>query len=275
MTMSAPNQTGNRSSAVSAQQSQEAMEIDLVELLIRFVDKWYWIVASALVCTVIFAVYTFQFVTPLYQSTAKLYVVNSKNSAINLSDLQIGNYLAKDYKEVFTNWHVHERVIAELNLPYSYSQLNRMVSVNNPSDTRILYITVTSANPQEAKAMADMYAKVACEFIAVKMDQEQPNVFEEARVPTTPSSPNKTRNLLIGFILGAMIAIAIIIHFRRPGPHTGRRGKSGPSSYPGCGDRTGCFPPWFAQNIQEEQKVRVLYEKLCYSSSGDTGLFRQ
>ena len=49
--MSAPNQTGNRSSAVSAQQSQEAMEIDLVELLIRFVDKWYWIVASALVCT--------------------------------------------------------------------------------------------------------------------------------------------------------------------------------------------------------------------------------
>ena len=210
MTMSAPNQTGNRSSAVSAQQSQEAMEIDLVELLIRFVDKWYWIVASALVCTVIFAVYTFQFVTPLYQSTAKLYVVNSKNSAINLSDLQIGNYLAKDYKEVFTNWHVHERVIAELNLPYSYSQLNRMVSVNNPSDTRILYITVTSANPQEAKAMADMYAKVACEFIAVKMDQEQPNVFEEARVPTTPSSPNKTRNLLIGFILGAMIAIAII-----------------------------------------------------------------
>ena len=205
MTMSAPNQTGNRSSAVSAQQSQEAMEIDLVELLIRFVDKWYWIVASALVCTVIFAVYTFQFVTPLYQSTAKLYVVNSKNSAINLSDLQIGNYLAKDYKEVFTNWHVHERVIAELNLPYSYSQLKALDIIDEVINT-----IRASANPQEAKAMADMYAKVACEFIAVKMDQEQPNVFEEARVPTTPSSPNKTRNLLIGFILGAMIAIAII-----------------------------------------------------------------
>ena len=58
--------------------------------------------------------------------------------------------------------------------------------------------------------MADTYAKVACEFIAVKMDQEQPNVFEEARIPTTPSSPNKTRNLLIGFLLGALIAIAVI-----------------------------------------------------------------
>jgi len=210
MTMSSSNQPGNNNNAAFAQQSQDTMEIDLVELLIRFVDKWYWIVASALICTALFAVYTFQFVTPLYQSTSKLYVVNSKNSAINLSDLQIGNYLAKDYKEVFTNWHVHERVIAELNLPYTYSELNKMVSVNNPSDTRILYITVTSPNPQEAKAMADKYAKVACEFIAVKMDQEQPNVFEEARVPTVPSSPNKTRNLLIGFILGAMIAIAVI-----------------------------------------------------------------
>ncbi len=189
---------------------QETMEIDLAELFIRLLDKWYWILLLALVCTAIMGVYTFRFVTPLYQSTSKLYVVNSKNSAINLSDLQIGNYLAKDYREVFTNWHVHERVIEELNLPYTYSELNKMVSVTNPSDTRILYITCTSPNPQEAKSMADMYAKVACEFIAVKMDQEQPNVFEEARVPLSPSSPNKTRNLLLGFLIGAVIAIAII-----------------------------------------------------------------
>ncbi len=189
---------------------QETMEIDLAELFIRMLDKWYWIILSALICTLIMGVYTFQFVTPQYQSTSKLYVVNSKNSAINLSDLQIGNYLAKDYTEVFTNWHVHERVIEELNLPYTYTELNRMVNVSNPSDTRILYITVTSPNPQEAKVMADTYAKVACEFIAVKMDQEQPNIFEEARVPIQPSSPNKTRNLLLGFLIGVVIAAAII-----------------------------------------------------------------
>ena len=210
MTPTGQIRTGEKSTTPVPQKTQEVVEIDLVELLVRFLDKWYWIVISALVCTVLFGVYTFRFVTPQYQSTAKLYVVNSKNAAINLSDLQIGNYLAKDYQEVFRNWHVHERVIEELNLPYTYSQLNRMVSVNNPSDTRILYINVTSPKPEEAKIMADTYAKVACEFIAVKMDQEQPNVFEEARVPTTPSSPNKTRNLLIGFLLGALIAIAVI-----------------------------------------------------------------
>ena len=204
--------SGMRTAVPNQRQAQtnDVVEIDLVELLLKYLEKWYWIILSGVLVAALMGVSTFRFVTPTYQSTSKLYVVSSKNSAINLSDLQIGNYMAKDYQQVFTNWHVHERVIAELNLPYTYSELNKMVSVNNPSDTRILYITVTSPNPQEAKAMADKYAKVACEFIAVKMDQEQPNVFEEARVPTTPSSPNKTRNLLIGFILGAMIAIAII-----------------------------------------------------------------
>lgn len=208
MTNSALNRTGD-AKALRTQQD-DAVEIDLAELLIRLLDKWYWILLAALLCTAIFAVYTFQFVTPLYQSTAKLYVVNSKNSAINISDIQLGNYLAKDYQEVFTNWHVHERVIEELDLPYTYTELNNMVKVNNPSDTRILYITVTSANAQQAKEMANMYAKVACEFIAVKMDQAQPNVFEEARLASAPSSPNKTRNLMLGFIIGAVLAIAII-----------------------------------------------------------------
>ena len=192
------------------EEAESSVEIDLAELLIRILDRWYWVLVAALVGTIIAGVYTFFFVTPLYQSTSKLYVVNSKNSAINLSDLQIGNYLAKDYQEVFTNWHMHERVIEELNLPYTYSELNGMVKVSNPSDTRILYVTVTSADPEEARAMANMYAKVACEFVAVKMDQEQPNIFEEARLPAAPSSPNKTRNILLGFLLGALIAVAII-----------------------------------------------------------------
>ena len=59
----------------------------------------------------------------MYTATSKLYVVNTKDSAINLSDLQIGNYLASDYTEVFSNWHVHEMVLQRLGLDYTYSQL--------------------------------------------------------------------------------------------------------------------------------------------------------
>lgn len=79
-------------------------------------------------------------------------------------------------------------------------QLSNMVSVTNPQDTRILYVAVQSSDPQEAKDLADTYAQVAREFIAVKMDTEQPNIFEEALLPSRPSSPNKSKNVLFGFV---------------------------------------------------------------------------
>ena len=194
-----------------SQQEDEEMTIDLMELLTQILDHWLLVVICAVIGTLIMGIYSFRIATPLYKSTAKLYVVNSKDSAINLSDLQIGNYLAQDYQEVFHNWHVQDRVLEELGLNYTYSQLNSMISVSNPSNTRILYITATSPRPQEAMDIAGTFAKVACEFIAVKMDQVQPNIFEEARLPLTPSSPNKSRNLAIGFLLGALAAVAVVV----------------------------------------------------------------
>ena len=192
-------------------QREEEVTIDLMELLTQILDHWLLVVICAMIGTAVMGFYSFRIATPLYKSTAKLYVVNSKDSAINLSDLQIGNYLAQDYQEVFHNWHVQDQVLEELGLNYSYGKLNSMISVSNPSNTRILYITVTSPSPQEAKDIAGAMARVACEFIAVKMDQEQPNIFEEPRVPVSPSSPNKTRNLVIGFLLGALVAIALVV----------------------------------------------------------------
>ena len=86
-----------------------------------------------------------------------------------------------------------------------------MVSVKNPKDTRILYVSVVSDDPQEAKDMADTYAQVAREFIAVKMDTEQPNIFEEALLPSGPSSPNKSKNVIMGFMIGLILSCGVIV----------------------------------------------------------------
>lgn len=186
-------------------------EIDLVELFYRLLENLKFILPAALIGAVLAAVYTFNFVTPKYTATSKLYVVNTSNSVVDLSALQIGTQLASDYKEVFSNWHVHERVIEELDLPYSYSQLNQMVSVTNTESQRILHIKVVSTSPDEAKLLADTYAKVAQEFIAETMDMNRPNIFEEALKPSAPSSPNKTRNIILGFLLGGLIAAAVVV----------------------------------------------------------------
>ncbi len=196
-------------SAARTGSNNNVVEIDLVALFYRFLEKAHWIVLTALIgAAIAFGIVNY-LVTPIYQATAKIYIVGS-DTTISLTDLQIGSNLAADYKEVFKNWHVHELVDKRLNLNYSYSKLSKMVSVTNPSSTHVLYVSVNSPDPEEAKLMADTYAQVAREFIATKMDMREPNVFEEARRPTAPVTPQKTRDIIIGFLLGALLAMAIV-----------------------------------------------------------------
>ena len=216
--------------------NEEESTIDLYELLLKFLDKWRWIALCAVAGAILTLLYTIWFVTPEYQATSKIYVVNSKDSVINLSDLQISNYLARDYTEVFGNWELHATVIDELKYlrdsasdeelseanvtrqelqalkidQYTYSALNRMVSISNPSGTRILYINVASPDRIEARVLANVYATCGSEFIAKRMDTTAPKGFERARTPSSPSSPNKTRNTIIGFVVGALAAAAVI-----------------------------------------------------------------
>ena len=189
--------------------SDEAVEIDLVALFYRFLEKAHWIILTALIGAAIAGVLVFKVITPIYEATAKIYIVGS-DTTISLSDLQIGSNLAADYQEVFKNWHVHELVDKRLNLDYTYTQLSNMITVTNPANTHVLYVTVKSPDPAEAKAVADTYAQVAREFIAAKMDMREPNIFEEAKMPDRPSTPRKTRDIVIGFMLGALLAMAVV-----------------------------------------------------------------
>ena len=187
----------------------DELEIDLVALFYRFLEKAHWIILCALIGAAIAGVLVFKFIKPVYQATAKIYIVGS-DTTISLSDLQIGSNLAADYQEVFKNWHVHELVDKRLNLDYSYTKLAGMLSVSNPSNTHVIYVSIKSQDRQEAKLIADTYAQVAREFIAAKMDMREPNIFEEAKLPDKPVSPQKTRDIIIGFLLGALLAMAVV-----------------------------------------------------------------
>jgi len=193
---------------MEAQENNED-EIDLAALLMTFLEKIHWILLTAFLTAVLAGVYVFFVATPIYEATSKIYIVGSE-TAISLSDLQISSNLAADYQEVFKNWHVHELVIQRLGLDYSYSQLSSMVTVTNPTSTHVLYIKVQSPDPEEAQTMANTYASVSREFIAAKMDIREPNSFEEARLPVRPVSPNKTRTIVIGFLVGMLLSMAVI-----------------------------------------------------------------
>lgn len=184
--------------------------IDWMGLVFRLLENIHWILISALVCGAVSGIYVKTTVKPIYQATSKIYIAGSETT-ISLADLQLGSSLAKDYQEVFKIWHVHEMVDERLGLNYSYSKLASMVSVSNPEGSHLLYINVNSTDPEEAKALADVYAEVVQEFIAGKMELRKPQLLEIAQLPTRPISPDIKASMIKGFLMGGVVAAAIVI----------------------------------------------------------------
>ena len=185
--------------------------IDLLELLYALLGKWREIAAATVACALIAAIGVLFFVTPKYQASSTIYVISRKDSAINISDLQIGTALTDDYIQVFHMWEVQEKVISNLDLPYTYSQLDGMLSVTNASNTRMLEISVTSESAQEAADIANEYATVVRDYIAKKMATDKPSIMSTALVPTVPVSPNKTKSILLGALLGFVVSAGVIV----------------------------------------------------------------
>lgn len=190
---------------------QQESEIDLLELFYYLLERAKYLVAAAVAGGVVMLLISLLFLTPRYEATSKLYVMARNDSAINLSDLQIGSYLTSDYQEVFKTWEVHEQVLQNLGLDYTYDQLENMLSISNPADTRVLYITVNSDDPVEATNMANEYASVARDYIYEMMGTEEPSFFSEALQPLQPVSPQKTRNTVLGACIGLLLMTAFFV----------------------------------------------------------------
>lgn len=198
--------------AKNEQTKKQGTEVDLVELFYMYLGH-IWQIAVVLVVGVILAFsYTKIFVTPMYTSTAKIYVVSASNdSVVNLSDLQIGAQLTGDYEELLTIHPLVEDVISNLNLNMTYKQLVDMVTITTPPSTRLLYITVESPIASQAADIANEIAKLSIEYLPEIMECSPPNIADAALTPSRPSSPNTGRNTLLGALIAVLLYCGILL----------------------------------------------------------------
>lgn len=184
--------------------------IDLVELFYFFLSKLHYVLLGMVLGAVALGYYAAFCVTPVYSATAKLYIMGTTGSSI-ITDLQIGSVLTMDYQEVFKTWEVHQMVNEDLGTDYSYSDLQDMISVSNPSDTRVLYITAKHPDPQKAADIANAYASAAKRFIVQTMQTDEPSTFSIALVPGTASGRGIKGYALLGVVLGTVVACGILV----------------------------------------------------------------
>ena len=193
--------------------NQEAnmIEIDVLSLLRTIWRKKFLILLTAILTTGLAFAYSAFLVTPQYDSTTRLYVVNqsSDNGAgITNQDLQAGSFLVKDYKEIILSQDVLKNVTTTLGIT---EDIKDKITVTIPTDTRILSITVRDSDPDQAATIANTLRDEAAKKIIEVTKVSDVTTLEAALPAEKPSTPQTKRNLVLGFIVGAFLATALVL----------------------------------------------------------------
>ncbi|ETW90134.1 capsular polysaccharide biosynthesis protein CpsC [Streptococcus thermophilus MTH17CL396] len=195
------------------QDNTKSVEIDVLALLQKLWTKKVFILFTAFYVAVFSFLGTYFFIQPTYTSTTRIYVVNQATDNNNLSaqDLQAGTYLVNDYKEIITSNDVLSEVIKDEKLNMTEAELDKMISVDIPTDTRLISISVNAKTGQDAQTLANKVREVASEKIKNVTKVEDVTTLEEAKLPESPSSPNIKLNVLLGAVLGGFLAVVGVL----------------------------------------------------------------
>lgn len=189
-----------------ADRTEEETEIDLIDLAWELLDKIHYIVLCFLIGAVVMNAYSYFLVRPTYKSTAKMYVVSaSKNSVVDLDALNIGTSLTADYEQLMLSYPVLEQVINKLNLNMDSDTLAKMITLENPTDTRILNINVVSTDPKNARDIANTLMDVSVDYLPKTMSTNAPNVAQKAKLADHKDGPSYTKYTMIGALAGAFL----------------------------------------------------------------------
>lgn len=166
---------------------QEAMEIDLQEIL-RVLGKWKtMIVLITLFGILVAGILSFFILPPVYEAQTTLLVVQGeqKNTASKaqpdnlesmISDIsRLPEMTIKTYVEQLKNPVLLGEVIKKLDLTtqnYSYTSLGGMITATSIKDTNLIKVTVQNTDPQLAIAIGDTLTELFLESIS-KNNQQQ------------------------------------------------------------------------------------------------------
>lgn len=189
----------------------EMGEIDLLEVANVIWQKIWAVIMCFVIGAVLFGGYTKMMVTPQYTATSMIYILGRTTSISSVAELQLSSALTADFTIMAKSRAVINGVIKEMDLNMTYDQLKNSVNITNPSDSHILQIEVTNPDPKLAKDISNTMANAVAENIASVMVTDKPSIAEKAVTPGAPSSPNLMKNIAMGGLVGAALAVGLIV----------------------------------------------------------------
>jgi capsular polysaccharide biosynthesis protein len=194
----------------------DTFEIDLKQLLEVAIARIRLIILIVFVFAVSAFLISKYLLTPMYTSTATLYVNSNKTAVsqnITINDIDTGRELVSLYTEFIESDTVLDQVAGEVSsetdLAISADDIRGMISSKAVNDTALMAVVATTPDPEFSQIVANAVAKVAPDRITEFMEGSSVKVVDEAKVGVL-SSPNVAKNTAMGFVLGLVVSLGLV-----------------------------------------------------------------
>jgi capsular exopolysaccharide synthesis family protein len=151
----------------------------------------------------------------VYSSTSFMWVNPNRGAQSDFEATQLSQFLTKTYAELLQTRGVADEVARRLPFPISGEVLQRRVTLNPVSDSQLLQITAEGGTPEEARLVADTYARVFAEragaLVRQGVTQSEVLVAEPAPTPSSPVRPQIALYLIIGAGLAALAGVGVAL----------------------------------------------------------------
>lgn len=150
---------------------------------------------------------------PRYNSVATLYILqqNQTKPDMDYDDFNIALKIVNDCTHLIKSHSVLDTVIKELKLDITYDALYDSVKITNPTETRILEVTVESDSPWKAKKIVDEICNIGTEKITEAMGFEQVHFFERGILNYKPCNRTSVVVYMIIGLLSILLTYSVFL----------------------------------------------------------------
>ncbi|MBO5479205.1 MAG: polysaccharide biosynthesis tyrosine autokinase [Clostridia bacterium] len=194
---------------------------DMNRFLKIFWNSKFYIAFILLLCLAIGYFYSYYYVTPMYQSSATVVLVQNENleqevandSSITQTDITLNKNLLSTYTKIAKSNKVLEKVIEDLNLDMTPSGLAGLVSVQAVNNTQVFKISVSNKDKELAPVITNHLLEVFSQEVRSLYHMNNIYTMDFAEVSNTPYNINHTKDLAIFVMIGFVLSFGLVVVF--------------------------------------------------------------
>jgi capsular polysaccharide biosynthesis protein len=187
--------------------------ISLQELFKTLKKRFMLIALITFIAITVSGIISFTLLTPIYQSSTQILVNQEKQEATDYTaqDIQTNLQLINTYNVIIKSPAILSKVIEELNLHTSATELTGKVTVASEENSQVLNITVQDEDPKMAVDIANSIATVFQKEVVTLMSVDNVNILTPAELPEKPApiKPDPMLNMAIAAVIGLMLGIGL------------------------------------------------------------------